>query len=99
METRVLAAKLPKRDDIGRIISLGVLLVVIMSIAGRAADIPVSTSSDLTVAIAQAQPGDTIVMHDGVWPDADILFSGNGGAVQPITLRAQTLGRVQLTGQ
>lgn len=77
----------------------GLILIALTSLSGRAADVSVSSVAELATAVAQAQPGDTIVMRDGVWPDADILFSANGVADKPITLRAQTLGRVQLTGQ
>ena len=66
---------------------------------GRSAEVPVSNVGELAIAGALAQPGDTIVMQDGVWPDADILFTGNGSVANPITLRPQTLGRVHLTGQ
>src|SRR5438046_2580977 len=47
---------------------------------------------DLTKAISSAKPGDTIVMSDGVWKDASIVFSGEGEKDKPITLRAQTPG-------
>ena len=70
-----------------------------MAVGVRAADVPVANVGELAIAAALAQPGDTIVMQDGVWPDADILFTGNGTDASPITLRPQTLGRVHLTGQ
>src|SRR5436190_10140856 len=54
---------------------------------------------DLTKAIAAAKAGDTIVMSDGVWKDASIVFSGEGEKDKPITLRAQTPGMVVLSGQ
>ncbi len=64
-----------------------------------AADTLVTNTAGLTAAALAAQPGDTIVMQDGVWADADILFTTYGTEAQPVTLRAQTLGRVHLTGQ
>ena len=67
-------------------------------LSARAADILVNTTAELTIAAAQAHPGDTIVMRDGVWPNADVLFAANGNAASPVTLRAQTLGAVHLTG-
>lgn len=66
---------------------------------GASAEILVNNPAEVTVAATTAQPGDIIVMRDGVWADADILFSAQGTAAQPVTLRAQTLGRVRLTGQ
>ncbi|MEL7483817.1 MAG: chondroitinase-B domain-containing protein [Planctomycetota bacterium] len=61
-------------------------------------DIFVSSASDIATAMQSAQPGDTLVMTNGVWTDQNIRFQGNGTAAQPITLRAQTPGEVILTG-
>jgi len=49
-------------------------------------------------AIREARPGDTVVMGDGVWANADIRFEAEGAADSPISLRAQTPGNVVLTG-
>ena len=65
----------------------------------HAAEVVVSTPGELTATAALASPGDVIVMRDGVWQDADVLFVANGTAESPITLRAQTLGAVHLSGQ
>ena len=77
------------------------LLAVALSVCfeSAAAEFAVSSVAGINAATAAAHPGDTIVMQDGIWADADILFTGNGTAVNPITLRAQTLGQVFLTGQ
>jgi poly(beta-D-mannuronate) lyase len=53
----------------------------------------------LTSAIETAKLGDTIVLANGVWTDAEILFTGSGTADSPITLRAETPGQVILSGQ
>ena len=79
------------------VVLLGVALFA--GVGAHAADVPVANVGELAIAAALAQPGDTIVMQDGVWTDADILFTGNGTDASPITLRPQTLGRVHLTGQ
>jgi len=50
-------------------------------------------------AVKQAQPGDVIVLADGEWRDFQILFEGQGTAEHPITLTAQTKGRVFITGK
>jgi len=65
----------------------------------QGAEVLVTNVAGISAAALAAQPGDTIVMQDGAWADADILFSAVGTAAQPVTLRAQTLGRVHLTGQ
>lgn len=64
----------------------------------NATDFLVNTAAEITAAQALAQPGDSIVMADGVWTDQNITFSDNGTAGSPITLRAQTPGRVILNG-
>ena len=46
-----------------------------------------------------AQPGDAIVLANGVWKDFEILFAGKGRPEQPITLKAETKGQVVLSGQ
>jgi poly(beta-D-mannuronate) lyase len=57
----------------------------------------VSDAADITSTMRSAQPGDTLVMRNGTWTE-EITFEGHGTAEQPITLRAQTPGRVILTG-
>ena len=45
------------------------------------------------------EPGDTIVLANGTWRDFEILFTGQGQAGSPITLRAQQPGKVVISGQ
>src|SRR4051812_18695324 len=74
-------------------------LILFFGVAAFGADYPVASVGDIVLAMAgKAQPGDTLTMRDGFWPDADIIFSGNGTAGNPITLRAQTPGQVILSG-
>jgi poly(beta-D-mannuronate) lyase len=46
----------------------------------------------------QLQPGDAVVLAEGVWQNQRIVFRGRGTKEQPITLRAQTPGKVILNG-
>lgn len=48
---------------------------------------------------SQLTAGDTVVLKDGVWTDFEILFKGQGNKNAPITLTAQTKGKVILSGQ
>src|SRR5690242_15907345 len=64
----------------------------------RAAEKTVATPAALQAAIRAAKPGDTVLMRDGVWRDLDLMFTGEGRESQPVTLRAQTPGKVLLTG-
>lgn len=58
----------------------------------------VRTPEELEQAIAKAVPGDVIMMQDGIWKDIDIVFKAIGTEGKPITLRAQTQGKVILSG-
>ena len=72
------------------------LLCALGSLAAR--EVPVVDVAALEKACAGAQPGDVLVMADGTWKDAEILFRANGTAGAPVTLRAQTPGKVILSG-
>src|SRR5438105_2255031 len=74
------------------------LAFLVLAIKATADDFFVSTVADISAATARAKPGDTLTMRSGFWPDADILFSGNGTAESNITLRAQAPGQVVLSG-
>ncbi|RME27296.1 MAG: hypothetical protein D6800_05260, partial [Candidatus Zixiibacteriota bacterium] len=75
-------------------------LVILTAHAGSAvgAEFLVSNASQISAAMVNAQPGDTLIMTDGVWTNQHIDFAGNGTAANPITLRAQTPGGVTLNG-
>jgi len=48
--------------------------------------------------LASIKPGDTIVLANGVWQDFEIVFKGVGTEASPITLTAETKGKVILSG-
>src|SRR5258708_27053526 len=73
-------------------------IVLLLGIRAQAKDTLVASPTGILLAAAQAQPGDTLTMRNGVWPDATILFRANGTAANAIALRAQTPGQVLLTG-
>jgi len=50
-------------------------------------------------AVKNAKPGDVITLANGTWDDFEILFTGKGEKDKPITLTAETKGKVILTGQ
>ncbi|MDF4203873.1 chondroitinase-B domain-containing protein [Maribacter sp. SA7] len=60
--------------------------------------ITVNDINELNTAIAQAKPGDDIVMANGDWKDVNIKFVAYGNEKNPITLRAETPGKVLITG-
>ncbi len=59
----------------------------------------VNDMDELNAAVSKAAPGDIIVMADGVWNDVQIRFIGHGTEQQPITLKAETAGKVFLKGK
>lgn len=59
----------------------------------------VSNQADYKKAVKKAKPGDTVMLANGEWRDFEILFAGKGTEAQPITLRAETKGKVWITGR
>ncbi|MEP1383979.1 MAG: polysaccharide lyase 6 family protein [Paraglaciecola sp.] len=45
------------------------------------------------------EPGDQVVLVDGIWTDVEFVFKAMGTAENPIELKAQTPGKVIITGQ
>lgn len=58
----------------------------------------VNNIGELSEAIVKANPGDEITMANGVWKDVQIKFIGKGTEDKPITLRAETPGKVFIEG-
>ncbi|MEO9892830.1 chondroitinase-B domain-containing protein [Aurantibacter sp.] len=54
---------------------------------------------ELKEAIHQAKPGSEIILSNGIWKDVQINFYGNGTKENPITLKAETEGKVFIEGQ
>ncbi|MEO0588507.1 MAG: polysaccharide lyase 6 family protein, partial [Planctomycetota bacterium] len=83
-----------------RTLTLAMAAVVSTAVVAdaQAATFNVSNASQIASAMNSAQPGDTIVMADGVWTNQRIDFAGIGTAGNPITLRPQTPGGVILNG-
>ncbi len=73
------------------------VLALISSV--NAAEHRVSTAAEIARAAAEAKPGDVLVLSDGEWKDQVIVFGAKGTAEKPIALRAQTPGKVVLTGK
>jgi poly(beta-D-mannuronate) lyase len=59
----------------------------------------VRTVAELQEALRAAQPGDAVVLADGRWENADIVFDRVGEPDRPVLLRAETPGMVLLTGR
>lgn len=75
-----------------------IMLVLMLAAPAVAGEFTVGNGKQLADAIKKHKPGDVIIMADGEWRDVDIKFYANGTAEQPVTLRAQTPGKVILSG-
>jgi poly(beta-D-mannuronate) lyase len=78
------------------------ILIVLACLAGglaQAGEILVRSQDAYRDALKAAKAGDTIVLANGDWRDFEVLFTGRGTAERPITLTAETRGKVILTGQ
>ena len=65
----------------------------------KAADHVVEDQAGYWDALRLVGPGDAIVLANGEWRDFEIVFTGNGQPDKPITLRAETKGKVYITGR
>lgn len=76
-----------------------VTCVLLAPLPALAADHLVRDQAAYAAAVKRAAPGDRILLADGEWRDFQIVFSGEGTADKPITLAAQTPGKVIISGQ
>jgi poly(beta-D-mannuronate) lyase len=63
-----------------------------------AAEQEATSAADVARIAPQLKPGDTVVLLNGVWTDQQLELDVSGTADRPITIRAQTPGKVKLTG-
>ena len=61
--------------------------------------VKVNNPDELITAIDSAKAGDNIVLANGVWKDVQIKFRGKGTEDNPITLKAETAGKVTIEGE
>jgi poly(beta-D-mannuronate) lyase len=76
-----------------------VLVFLFAVLSGSAKTIIVRNGEELKKANASARPGDTILLQNGEWKDLLIRLDGKGRADANIVYRAQTPGKVLITGK
>ncbi len=59
----------------------------------------VSTVEEFDKAVSALQPGDTLVLANGTWTDAELVFKAIGQPDNPIELKAEQAGKVIIKGQ
>ena len=74
------------------------LFLVITSCQRTTNSILVSNITELENAIKEVKAGDDIVLKNGIYKDAEIKFVGEGTKKNPISLRAETPGKVFIEG-
>ena len=62
-------------------------------------DVLVDSNKKLYEALKKAKAGDNIVLKNGVWKDVKIKFRGKGTEKAPITIKAETAGKVSVEGE
>ncbi|MEG3181387.1 polysaccharide lyase 6 family protein [Sphingomonas sp. LT1P40] len=80
---------------------LGMMAVAFLAIPmpALAADHLVRDQAGYAAAVKKAAPGDRILLADGEWRDFQIVLHTRGTVAKPITLAAQTPGKVVISGQ
>ena len=58
----------------------------------------VKNAEELKKANKEASPGDIIILQDGIWNNITISLNCTGTKEQPITFKAQTAGKVIISG-
>jgi poly(beta-D-mannuronate) lyase len=73
-------------------------LLALAACPAVARDYLVHSQDEYRTAAAHLQPGDVVRLADGQWQDFAVVLDAAGTAERPITLTAQTKGKVVLTG-
>ncbi len=75
------------------------ILVLTISCSERAVtDVLVHNLAEFDKAVLEAEPGTEIVLANGVWKDVQLKFIGEGTKDKPITIKAETPGKVFIEG-
>src|SRR5688572_10346027 len=73
-------------------------LFLFIGISSLAREHQVASVEEFQRAVGSAQPGEAIVFKNGTWRDVKLNFRARGEAEKPLTLRAETPGRVIFQG-
>ncbi len=65
----------------------------------KAQNVVVKNLGEFNKAVKNAQPGDKIILANGVWKDVELIFDARGTKEAPIILSVETKGKVTLEGQ
>src|SRR6187401_1589002 len=79
-----------------RLLLLNFFLLSLLS--GYATIITVKNIEELNSVCKKVQPGDTIILQSGEWKNVTIILDCKGTKEKPIVFKAQTPGKVLITG-
>lgn len=82
-----------------RIYTLFTALFVFLSTFSFATNYVVNSKEEYNKVVENLQPADSITLKNGVWSDFVVRFYGDGTNEMPISLLAETPGKVFLTGE
>ncbi len=72
--------------------------LLLLTASAMAGTIVVNNIDELNAANKKAQPGDIIILKNGEWKDVIIRLNCTGTAAKPIVFKAETPGKVLITG-
>lgn len=74
------------------------LFALALAIPALAKEIPIADAAAFAAAAQTINAGDTLILNDGNWTDSQLKLHAEGTAAQPVTIKAQTPGKVIFTG-
>jgi poly(beta-D-mannuronate) lyase len=86
------------KDSIIRTFALAILFALCACSSVTSAQL-VKNIEEFNEAVAAVKPGGEIVLANGKWENVELIFKAKGTADKLITLRAETPGKVIITGQ
>ena len=82
-----------------RLFKTFILFLILTSCNDEKQSIFISSDAELVEILRSAKKGDNFILKNGIYKDVNIQFVGQGTANQPITLSAETAGKVFIEGE
>ncbi|WP_041524026.1 polysaccharide lyase 6 family protein [Gilvimarinus agarilyticus] len=77
----------------------GLFLMSFVPALCAAKDYSVANFSEYQAVAGELEPGDSVLLEDGVWRDVEFVFSAKGTKDEPITLAAANPGKAIISGR
>src|SRR3954470_11642177 len=66
---------------------------------GFSAEYHAASAGEITALNEKLKPGDVVLLKNGAWKDQVLSIHGSGTPEKPITFRAESPGKTELTGE